>query len=88
MKKQTCIVEKQYQALDMVFSSNKNNENVNESLIKGEAFAKKNIKEKNDKPNLIYKKISFLLNHWIFIPIKFLWFEKLIKMKPRNITRQ
>ena len=47
----------------MVFSSNKNNENVNESLIKEEAFAKKNIKEKNDKPNLIYKKISFLLNH-------------------------
>ena len=41
MKKQTCIVEKQYQALDMVFSSNKNNENVNESLIKEEAFAKK-----------------------------------------------
>ena len=40
LKKQTDIAKKQYQWLDKVFSSNKDNKNVNESLIKKEAVAK------------------------------------------------
>ena len=39
LKKQTDIAKKQYQWLDKAFSSNKDNKNVNESLIKKEALA-------------------------------------------------
>ena len=43
MKKQTDIVEKQYQGLVKDFSSNKDNKNVNKSLIKKEDIDKEKI---------------------------------------------
>ena len=43
VKKQTDIVEKQYQGLVKDFSSNKDNKNVNKSLIKKEDIDKEKI---------------------------------------------
>ena len=40
LEKQTDIAKKQYLGMDKFFSSNKDNKNVNESLIKEEAVAK------------------------------------------------
>ena len=51
LKKQTDIAKKHYQKLDKAFLSNRDNKNVNESLIKKE--------KKINKSNLIYKKLSF-----------------------------
>ena len=51
LEAQTDIAKKQYQGLDNAFISNKDNKNVNESLIKKE--------KKKYKSNLIYNKLSF-----------------------------
>ena len=51
LEAQTDIAKKQYQGLDKAFISNKDNKNVNESLIKKE--------KKKCKSNLIYNKLSF-----------------------------
>ena len=47
LEKQTDIPRKKDQRLDKIFSSNKDNKNVNESLIKKEAVAKALSKKKN-----------------------------------------
>ena len=52
LKAQTDIAKKQYQGLDKVFISNKDNKNMNEQLIKKE-------KKKYNKSNLIYNRLSF-----------------------------
>ena len=51
--------EKQHQILNKIFSSNKDNKNVNESLNKEEAEAKILTKKKYNMSNLIYNKSSF-----------------------------
>ena len=51
LKAQTDIAIKRYQGLDKTFSSNKDNKNVNGSLIKKE-------KKKYNKSNLIYNRLS------------------------------
>ena len=48
--------------LDKIFRSSKDNKNVNESLIKDEADAKKFTKTKCNKSNLMYSKSSFYSN--------------------------
>ena len=50
-KELTEIAKKQFQGLDKAFISNKDNKNVNESLIKK--------RKKYNKSNLIYNKLSF-----------------------------
>ena len=52
LKVQTDIAKTQYQGFDKAFISNKDNKNVNESLIKKE-------KEKYNSSRLIYNKLSF-----------------------------
>ena len=54
LKKQTSITENQYKRSDQAFISNKDNKNVNESLIKKESISKK----KYHKENLVYKNHS------------------------------
>ena len=54
LKAQTDIEKKQYKELDKAFISNKDNKNVNESLIKKEPVAKQIAKKKYNKSNLIY----------------------------------
>ena len=44
--KKTDLIKKQHQGLDEAFSSNKDNTNMNQSLIKKEAFAKTKPKKK------------------------------------------
>ena len=64
LKAQTDIAKKQYQGLDKVFISNKDNKNVNDSLIK---------KERNySKSNLIYNGLCFYSNMMITNLIAFL----------------
>ena len=46
MLKKTDLIKKQHQGLDEAFSSNKDNTNMNQSLIKKEAFAKTKPKKK------------------------------------------
>ena len=56
---QADIAKKQYQGLDKALISNKDNENVNKSLIKKEQVAKMIAKKKCNKSNLIYNRLSF-----------------------------
>ena len=49
----------QYQGLDKAFISNKDNKNVNETLVKKEAVAKAIPNKKYNKFNLIYNRLSF-----------------------------
>ena len=75
LKAQTDIAKKQYQRLNNAFVSNKDNENVNESLIKKEPVAKSIAKKKYNLRLSLYsysddKKIdSLLLNQNINIYI-------------------
>ena len=81
-KEQTDIAKKQYQRLNNAFISNKDNENVNESLIKKEPVAKSIAKKKYNLSQIksmidsvytvivmIKKLIAFLLNQNIHIYI-------------------
>ena len=54
LKAHTDIENKQHQGLDKAFISNKDNRNVNKSLIK-----KENKKKKYNMANLIYNRLSF-----------------------------
>ena len=67
LRKQSKIAEQQYQGLDKVFSSNRDNKNVNESLIKKEYVAKTLTKKKYNISNLIYSRSRF-----VFMVIKYL----------------
>ena len=82
LKAQTDIAKKQYQGLNNAFISNKDNENVNESLIKKEPVAKSIAKKKYNLSQIkstidsvytvvvmIKKLIAFLLNQNIHIYI-------------------
>ena len=59
LKKQIYIAKKQYQRLDMDFNSNKDNKNVNESLIKKEDIAEAVPKKKHNKLDVTYNRLSF-----------------------------
>ena len=94
--KQTAIAKKQYQGLHKAFISTKNNKNVNESLIKTE---KPTVKKYNNKSNLIYNRLSFYsysddekfdsfsFKSKYLYPLNFYDLEKLIKMKPTNLSK-
>ena len=69
LKAQTDIAKKQYQRLNNAFVSNKDNENVNESLIKKEPVAKSIAKKKYNLRLSLYsysddKKIDSLSFKW------------------------
>ena len=95
-KAQTDIAKKQYQGLDKAFISNKENKNVNESLIKREKTAVK----KYNKSNLIYHTLNFY-NHskdkkfdslsfnskYSCLSNFYDDFEKLFRMKPTNLGK-
>ena len=55
LKAQTDITQKQYQGLDKAFVFDKNNENVNELLVKKE-------RKKYNKSNIIYNRLRFYIN--------------------------
>ena len=96
LKEQTAIAKKQYQGLHKAFISTKNNKNVNESLIKKE---KPKLKKYNNKSNLIYNRLSFhsysddkkfdsfsFKSKYLYL-LNFYDLEKLIKMKPTNLSK-
>ena len=97
LKEQTAIAKKQYQGLHKAFISTKNNKNVNESLIKKE---KPTLKKYNNKSNLIYNRLSFhsysddkkfdsfsFKSKYLYL-LNFYDLEKLIKMKPTNLSKK
>ena len=96
LKEQTAIAKKQCQGLHKAFISTKNNKNVNESLIKKE---KPTLKKYNNKSNLIYNRLSFhsysddkkfdsfsFKSKYLYL-LNFYDLEKLIKMKPTNLSK-
>ena len=96
LKEQTAIAKKQCQGLHKAFISTKNNKNVNESLIKKE---KPTVKKYNNKSYLIYNRLSFhsysddkkfdsfsFKSKYLYL-LNFYDLEKLIKMKPTNLSK-
>ena len=93
LKVQTDIAKKQYQGFDKAFISNKDNKNVNESLIKKE-------KEKYNSSKLIYNRLSFYMqsddNNFDSLSFKSKYsylsyfyndLKKLIEMKPTKLGK-
>ena len=96
LKEQTAIAKKQCQGLHKAFISTNNNKNVNESLIKKE---KPTVKKYNNKSYLIYNRLSFhsysddkkfdsfsFKSKYLYL-LNFYDLEKLIKMKPTNLSK-